>query len=415
MRRLLRGHGVVDRASQIPQFATLVTEAGTGAEVAGRHLARRGEDRADLAQEQRLANKPGHQDTEKHPRPKKHDVAEEHGVQVGAVGSQGDPERDPRARKLSAKLQRLCDVQTLDAVEAGQAPHASRSVERRGPLPRVLPDVLLQIDRAILDHALTVENGQHGARRKAGTFDEPRDPVEVDAREDDGRENAELVDDGLRDIEAGFEGGRIGKKGPGREVERAPGTLEREPLVDAGLLIERYGACPHIAGRAVGEQQVVVQPIFAQGIDQLARCHGRGRDDIWIRRQRRKPVRAPRDAVVHLPLQQADDPRRQIRQSGEAPLPGQPLVVHDDDERRHQGDEHERDESRFDRGENRGDAIEELSRPAPHPTRSISVAEAHLVGSFVPGGIAGLWLSATLQSTRGRDSPMAVLASATPV
>ena len=37
------------------------------------------------------------------------------------------------------------------------------------------------------------------------------------------------------------------------------------------LLIERDGARPHVAGRAVGDQQVVVEAILAQRIDQLAR------------------------------------------------------------------------------------------------------------------------------------------------
>ena len=35
-----------------------------------------------------------------------------------------------------------------------------------------------------------------------------------------------------------------------------------------------------------------------------------------------EPVSAARDAVVQLPLHQADDPRRQIGQGGEAPLAG---------------------------------------------------------------------------------------------
>ena len=64
MRRLLRRHRVVDRAAELAQFAALVTEAGARLEVAGRHPARRGEDRADLAQEQRLADEPGDQEAE---------------------------------------------------------------------------------------------------------------------------------------------------------------------------------------------------------------------------------------------------------------------------------------------------------------------------------------------------------------
>ena len=189
MRCLLRRHRIVDHAAELPQFAALVTEAGTGVEVAGRHLARSGDDLADLAQEQRLADEPGDQETEERPRQQEADVAAERGVQGGAIGRQSDPERDAGARMLSAKLQRLGNVQALDAVEASKAANALCRVERRRPLSRVLPDVLLQIHRAILDDALTVENGQDGARRKAGTFDEPGHPVEVDARAHDGRQS----------------------------------------------------------------------------------------------------------------------------------------------------------------------------------------------------------------------------------
>ena len=47
---------------------------------------------------------------------------------------------------------------------------------------------------------------------------------------------------GCATIETGFTGGRFGKKGAGREVEGAPGTLEREQFAHVGLLIERDGA-----------------------------------------------------------------------------------------------------------------------------------------------------------------------------
>ena len=136
MGRLLRGHRIVDHAAELAQFAALVTEAGTGLEIAGRHPARSGQDRADLAQEQRLADQPGHEQAQERCHREKAEVAAERGVHRGAIGSQGDPERDAGARRLPAKLQRLGHVQTLDAVEAGKAPGA-RAV-RRAPW-RTLP------------------------------------------------------------------------------------------------------------------------------------------------------------------------------------------------------------------------------------------------------------------------------------
>ena len=107
----------------------------------------------------------------------------------------------------------------------------------------------------------------------------------------DGRQNADLVHDGFRDVETRFMGGRFGKKGPGREVERAPGTPERDSFAHASLVIQRT-ALARIAGRAVGDQQVVVQTILAQRIDQLARCRGRQRDDVSdLRRGRQAAAR----------------------------------------------------------------------------------------------------------------------------
>ena len=52
------------------------------------------------------------------------DVAAQRGVQVGAIRSQRDPERDAGAGALAAKLERLGDVEPLDAVESGKAAHA---------------------------------------------------------------------------------------------------------------------------------------------------------------------------------------------------------------------------------------------------------------------------------------------------
>ena len=83
------------------------------------------------------------------------------------------------------------------------------------------------------------------------------------------------------------------------------------------------------------------------------------------------------DTVVHLALQQPNDPRRQIGQGSEAALSRQPSVVDEDHERRHQGDEHEREEACSDRRQNGREPIEDATRSAPDSTQPISVAEAH--------------------------------------
>ena len=75
-----------------------------------------------------------------------------------------------------------------------------------------------------------------------------------------------------------------------------------------------------------------------------------------------QPVRAARDAVVHLALHQADDSRRQIGQGGEAPLASQPLVVAQDHERRHQRHEHQREQPCSHRRQERGDPIDDATR-----------------------------------------------------
>ena len=98
MRGLQPCHRFVDHAAEVSQFPTLVTEAGPGLEVAGRHLASRGDDRADLAEEQRLADQPGNQETEERRDHQKDDVAEERRGQGRAIGGQGNAERDARAR-----------------------------------------------------------------------------------------------------------------------------------------------------------------------------------------------------------------------------------------------------------------------------------------------------------------------------
>ena len=140
-------------------------------------------------------------------------------------------------------------------------------------------------------------------------------------------------------------------------------------------------------------------------VDQLARSRRRQRDNVWICCEHGEPVRAARDAVVHLPLQQANDSRRQIRQRREAPISGQPLVVDENHERRHQCDEHEREQPCSHRWQNRGGPIEDVTRPAPDSRQLISVAGAH-GREFVFGAAAGLSPSAKLPSIRRRLEPV---------
>ena len=89
MRRLLRRDGIVDHPAKLAQFAALVTETRPRLEVAGRHPARGGDDRANLTQEQRLADTPGNQEAQERPGHQKDDVAAERGIQLGAGRAPG--------------------------------------------------------------------------------------------------------------------------------------------------------------------------------------------------------------------------------------------------------------------------------------------------------------------------------------
>ena len=148
------------------------------------------------------------------------------------------------------------------------------------------------------------------------------------------------------------------KKVSGCEVERAQGTLERDELASVGLVVQRHGAQPHDTGRTIGNRQVVVEAILDQRVHQFAPRRRRQRDDVWIRREHGKPVRPAGDTVVHLALQQPNDPRRQIGQGSEAAFSRQPFVVDQDHERRHQGDEHQREEACSHRRQNGREPIE---------------------------------------------------------
>ncbi len=224
----------------------------------------------------------------------------------------------------------------------------------------------------------------------------PDTQSEVEAGPHDGRELAHVVQDRCGEIETGFAGCRFGKKGPGRKVEGAARPIEREKSVRACLAIERDSACPHFAGRAVREQDVVVETIVAQGVDQLA-CGRLGeRDDFRIGRQHAKPVSGARDAIVQFPMHQADDPRRHVAERGEAPLAGQPFVVRQDHERRHERHEDQRGQPSSHRRQERGDPVDYASHPLPHGTPSIRIAEAHGLPFRAPDG---LWSPARLRST----------------
>ena len=157
---------------------------------------------------------------------------------------------------------------------------------------------------------------------------------------------------------------------------------------------------PHIAGRAIGDQQVVVQTIVAQRVDQLAGRCGRERDDVWIGGQHCEPVRAARDAVVHLALQQADDALRQIGQVGEAPLSSPPLVVAEDHERGHQRHHHQREKPCSHRRQERGDTIDDASRCPARDSCGFVAADAHEL-TFCTG-LRDCPPRAKLQSTRGK-------------
>ena len=362
--RLLRGDRIVDRAAELPQFAAVVGETRTRLEITRRHLPCGGEDRTDFAEEQCLADEPGHEEAEKRPHREENEVAQERRVHGGAIRGQRDAERDATAGWLPAKVQRLRNVQALDAVEAGRVRGTrAGAAEGEGVRSRRLSYVLLEIHRPVLDDALVVENGHDGARRKTGTFDESGHPAEVETRPHDGRELAHVVQNRCGEIETGLAGCRFGKEGAGRKVEGAARPIEREKSVRAGLAIERDSACQHFAGRAVRDQDVVVETIVAQGVDQLA-CGRLGeRDDFRIGRQHAKPVSGARDAIVQFSMHQADDPRRHVAERGEAPLAGQPFVVRQDHERRHERHEDQRGQPSSHRRQERGDPVDYAESP----------------------------------------------------
>src|SRR5918993_4039352 len=88
-------------------------------------------------------------------------------------------------------------------------------------------------------------------------------------------------------------------------------------------------------------------------------------------------MRAARDTRLHFSLQQPDNASREIRQGCEAALAGQPGVVDEDHEGRHERDEHQGKETSSYGREDGGDAIEDVARGAPDGTRVVSVAGAH--------------------------------------
>ena len=86
-----------------------------------------------------------------------------------------------------------------------------------------------------------------------------------------------------------------------------------------------------------------------------------------------------------LSMHQADKPRRHVAERGEAPLAGQPFVVDQDHERRHERHEDERGQPSSHRRQERGDPVDYASHPLPHGTPSIRIAEAH--GLPFPAGL----------------------------
>ena len=76
-------------------------------------------------------------------------------------------------------------------------------------------------------------------------------------------------------------------------------------------------------------------------------------------------------------MHQADDPRRHVAERGEAPLAGQPFVVREDDERRHERHEDQRGQPPSHRRQERGDPVDYASHPLADGTPSIRIAEAH--------------------------------------
>ena len=87
-------------------------------------------------------------------------------------------------------------------------------------------------------------------------------------------------------------------------------------------------------------------------------------------------MRAARDPVVHLPLQQPDDALRQVGQVGEAPLSSAPLVVAENHQRGHQRHDYQRGQACSHGRQERGDTVDDASRPARDSSRFVA-ADAH--------------------------------------
>ena len=252
--------GIVDRPSKLLELTAGPRQTRSRVEVAGRDPPRGGQDRTDFLKEQHLADEPGHQEAPHRANRQDSEVADERAVHVGPIGTERNTEGDTAARGPTPILERLGNVQTLDAIESDGFDRAVGGAAQRGSVrARRFSHEAVEIRRPVLDDVPVVDDGQHRARWKARSLDERTHPFEVEACHRDGRHRPELVDDGCAEVEARLVRGGFGEKSASGEVEGLAGPLERHQLTRRRRPIERYGARPHVGGGAIGNEHVVVQ------------------------------------------------------------------------------------------------------------------------------------------------------------
>ena len=288
MRRLLRRDRIVDRAAELSEFTAArrpkpVRASRSPADTlrAVARIGRTSRRNSASPTSQAIRKQSSVADRQEA------EVAEERRVHGGAIGSQRNAERDaaarccPRNSSGSATYRRSTPSRPAKSPALLPAPLE----RRRRTVPQAFPTYLSRSTDRYWTMPLssrtvrTVLGGKPDRSMNPGTQSRSRLAHTTDVTV------PELVHDGLREIEARLARCRFGKKGPGREVEGVPGPLEREQSAHARLADRAARRSPALAGRAVGDEHVVVEAIVAQRVDQLARRRRRQRDDVRIGRE----------------------------------------------------------------------------------------------------------------------------------
>src|SRR4030095_4578006 len=102
---------------------------------------------------------------------------------------------------------------------------------------------------SILDGPLFVEHIQYRACGERGALNEAVDPAKIEARVDDCRHHADLVDGRRCQVETWPTGCGLRQKGAGRKPERLSRPLKRDQFAETHAMVERHRTQPDLTGR----------------------------------------------------------------------------------------------------------------------------------------------------------------------